>query len=515
MGRNEYTVWEILKQRTLVQHFGQVIADHLLHNPHTAGHLISHFLSAHEQGNSRLYFPSEFTQEMRSEVLLRFVESDDTRNYNYLRLLEDAKSSPELPASDGLRLKARKKREALQEKIFSHSSGMTYGANVTFKSIPDGSVEEAYSNNIFSCTYSREWIEENPDYPTLLNNFIYLFGYVDRYFRCVFVSLKSELGIFELIHGARGKDDYLGSAAFRAKQMLTLAQMASYNQELQRLDIRLEDIFKWFFEDYLRGEFGAENFSYNAPSVGTTYAEKCKLLAIAIDEVLKQYRLFCEDGHFNRELYEMSSGHIVFRDLNGAVTNKYAYSDSDDLRNEMFHLFSDQSLMNGIERSKRNYKSFVHLILSKKVKREDFADYQQRVLDWLIQRGSILVADDERLLINKARAKVLLDLYHHEVICPTYYSRNLRGQVDALIAAGELHYESTLFSRPEQDYLNYILNKSEFSNGLDLRNRYCHGTYTLDEKEQRNDYLELQKIMVLIIIKINEEFCIKAQCKQE
>lgn len=46
MGRNKYTVWEILKQRTLVQHFGQVIADHLLHNPHTAGHLISHFLLA-------------------------------------------------------------------------------------------------------------------------------------------------------------------------------------------------------------------------------------------------------------------------------------------------------------------------------------------------------------------------------------------------------------------------------------------------------------------------------------
>ena len=64
------------------------------------------------------------------------------------------------------------------------------------------------------------------------------------------------------------------------------------------------------------------------------------------------------------------------------------------------------------------------------------------------------------------------------------------------------------FSKPEQDYLNYILNKSEFSNGLDLRNKYIHDTCPLDEKIQRQDYMELLKIMVLIMIKINEEFCL-------
>lgn len=70
-------------------------------------------------------------------------------------------------------------------------------------------------------------------------------------------------------------------------------------------------------------------------------------------------------------------------------------------------------------------------------------------------------------------------------------------------------YEDTLFSRPEQDYLNYILNKSEFSNGLDLRNKYSHDTCSLDERTQRKDYLILKKIMAFIIIKINEEFCRK------
>ena len=65
-------------------------------------------------------------------------------------------------------------------------------------------------------------------------------------------------------------------------------------------------------------------------------------------------------------------------------------------------------------------------------------------------------------------------------------------------------------SRPEQHYLNYILNKAEYSNGLDLRNRYVHDTCSQNKKAQHYDYCELQKIMILIILKINEELCMKA-----
>ena len=57
--------------------------------------------------------------------------------------------------------------------------------------------------------------------------------------------------------------------------------------------------------------------------------------------------------------------------------------------------------------------------------------------------------------------------------------------------------------------MNYILNRSEFGNSLDLRNKYIHGTHSTDEKVQKNDYIELLKLMILIIVKINEEFCLR------
>ena len=66
-----------------------------------------------------------------------------------------------------------------------------------------------------------------------------------------------------------------------------------------------------------------------------------------------------------------------------------------------------------------------------------------------------------------------------------------------------------LFSKPEQDYLNYKLNKASYSNGLDLRNKYAHSTYTKNENTQYVDYINLLKIMILIITKINEEFCLR------
>lgn len=505
MDSEDNIVWHILRQCVLATSFGQVIADHLTHNRHTAEKLISQFLEAHEHSDNQLFFPAEFTQKIRYKVLADYIEREDA-NINILQLFEQAQSTKEFPVSDKLKLKARKEKEVLQEKLFAGSTGMSYGVQVTFKSIPDGSIEKSYHDNVAFYAYSREWIRENWDYPTLLNNFIYLFKYVDLCFRCTFVSLKSELGVFERHLSIKGKKDYVKGIAFNTKQVLSLLQMVAYNQELQHLDIRLEEIFKWFFEDYLKHEFGANGFTYSPSSTGTTYIEKCKLLAIAIDGVLKQYRLFCEDGHVNRELLEMSSGHVVFSELASAMANKYAYSNSEDLQTEMFLLFSDQSMMNYTKKTGSNYQTLPQLLLSENMTREDFAYYQQSDLDRLIKRGAVHIADDGYLLINKVRVTVLKDIFHNEVICPTYYGKELKQQVEALVATGDMRYENTLFSKPEQDYLNYVLNKSAFSNGLDLRNKYSHDTCSLDEKIQSQDYLELQKIMVLIIIKINEEF---------
>ena len=78
-----------------------------------------------------------------------------------------------------------------------------------------------------------------------------------------------------------------------------------------------------------------------------------------------------------------------------------------------------------------------------------------------------------------------------------------------LISEGEIRVESSLLSESEWEYFDYVLNKSEFSNGLDLRNRYIHDTNSLDKRRQQNDYIVLLKMFVILVIKINEEFCLQ------
>lgn len=170
-------------------------------------------------------------------------------------------------------------------------------------------------------------------------------------------------------------------------------------------------------------------------------------------------------------------------------------------RAELFFQNWEQNIGNS------NYESLQQLLASENLRIDDFAEFQQGDLNWLIKQGSIFVDKSGYLQANKSRVFVLKDLFLHEVICPMYYDDDLRQQVSDLAASGDLRYESTLFSVPEQKYLNFVLNNAEFGNSLGIRNRYIHDTCPLDEDTELSHYCELLKIMVLIIIKINAEFC--------
>ena len=205
---------------------------------------------------------------------------------------------------------------------------------------------------------------------------------------------------------------------------------------------------------------------------------------------------------------EISSGHVVFSEIKSMVDQKYAYTKSDELQREQFILYSDQSIVTYTDKTQSHYDNLPKMLLMEEMKMEDFHEYQQGSLTWLIERGTIVQEPVGRLNINKGKVFVLRDLFENEVVCPNHYGR-WASEIQALVMSGDMEYENTLFSRPEQAYLNYMLNKSEYSNGLDLRNKYSHDTCSLKEEVQSQDYIELLKIMVLIIIKINEEFCLR------
>ncbi|HDR6476557.1 TPA: hypothetical protein QCV17_002052 [Bacillus cereus] len=54
--------------------------------------------------------------------------------------------------------------------------------------------------------------------------------------------------------------------------------------------------------------------------------------------------------------------------------------------------------------------------------------------------------------------------------------------------------DNKLFTKGEQDYFDYHLNKSKFSNSLDLCNSYVHGTQTNDDELHKANYLKWSQI---------------------
>ena len=354
--------------------------------------------------------------------------------------------------------------------------------------------------------FMPKWVRDNLDFPTLLNNFIYLFNFTDLHFRSNWYNRKSQQGILETMAGIHGKSEYFKGIYFNLMSMLSNTQIIEYSNILQNNHIEIEIIIKWFFEKYLKEEFRVENYMFSSPYPHISYVDKCKLLVIEFERVLKQFKLYVEDKVIDQELLTISSKQVKFEYIPSMIPNKYLYPVKKECQPLMNLLFSDQSGIYYTEKFQTKHHSFYELIKNESIFKSDFFEYQIPEIDYLIER-KILVSDNDRLLLNSKKTWLLKDLYDNEV-SRTGYILNYLSEFNEQEQKKMFTFGSTLFSVPEQSYLNYMLNNAEFSNGLAIRNNYLHGTNSTDEKINCQDYYQILKILVLAVIKINEEFCI-------
>ena len=499
------TLWVILKHKRIVDFFGRELSDVLRVSEQTPELIAHNFLEAGEK--IRYYFPKELLPSEYEGILKKYVESENP-NPNYLHLIMIHNSTKECPISDKLKLSAKKAYHKYWENNQASGTGIGYGVELSFGDVPDVVSYEKDGYTI-KYTYDIKWLEDNLDYQTILNNFKFLFEYFDMFWRCTFVAVESEMGVFEKDIGLKGKKEYIKGTSFNMCNMTSTLQMNAYYNFLQKNNISLELVIKWFFEVYLKEEFGAGGFVYNPSKNDASWLDKCRNIASEMDGVLKQYRMYVEDGQIDRELLEMSSEHIVLSMVPSFLENKYAYAESTDIHHQMHLLFSDQSTITYTEKTKSSYNSFCLLIMSEEMRRSDFFEYQLPAIDWLIEKNVVYVDDNEVLRLNRKYIVILADMYKHDVACVQYYGK-YKTILTEMKDSNDIRMESTLFSVLETNYLNYMLNRSGYSNGKDLRNKYIHSTYPMEEDVQMQDYMDLLKIMIIIIGKVNEEFLLRS-----
>lgn len=503
----ETTLYNILKYKDITRYYDTILAECMRKSDQTAEIIIEKFLEKKTQiSETNCYIPPSLKPAEFEAILDKYIDSEYP-HIGMLQLLASSQSSGECPISDKLRLKAKRAAETYLQERVANGVGISYGIGVMFRDSDQLISMEVSKSNQYQLTYDASWIRNNQDYPTLLNNFVYLFEYTDLHFRCTFPSVRSQLGIFEKTLGVKGIKEYEIGTAFRISDMKSSIEMKGYTAFISGFNIHIEDIYKWFFTEYLKDEFGVHGFIFNPPSYEQSFLEKCRNLPSEMDGILKQYNLFVQYGSIDRELLEMSSNPVTFDTLPSMINNKYVYANSAEIEREQFLLFSDQSMLHYLPNIKRSFKNFFEVLSSCEVKISDYPEWEINDIRWLEKRGTIHIDTSGMLHSIDSRVRLLQDLYDHDVVCPTYYRD--KAEIEKLVLTDDLRYGNTLFSIPEQNYLNFMLNKSEYSNGKDLRNRYIHSTYPIDVHQQEQDYMCLLKIMAVIIIKINEELCLK------
>ncbi len=513
---NGHALFYVLQHKKIVKKYDAFLREYMLAHPKSAEILIKQYVEKKDFFKPTFFIPAALKMNEYAQLLQKYIESENAE-WNYLDALAKAKSTREFPVSDRLKYSCKKRMEEMEKTIFKNDSGIS--SSVTVEITPVATIRFVdWSDSLnLKVTYDFNWLDEFTDFPTILNNFIHIFEYMSYTGRLLFVKQKDdETGLLSLM-GIHGKNEYRMGILQRQSLAIALVSLQAYYDFLKKRNINLIDAFVWFFEKYLPAEFHVNGFAFNVSVNGKSYLELIKLMFVELDGILRKYCLYVADGFINQELFELSSSPVSIGQIPSILEKKYLYVKSKGLENVLFWLFSDQSSLTSIARDLGDGQKFIQdknlyfLIKNHSIYYKEFFQSRREIIDILRDKGIIYVAEDGKISLNKMKCIVLNQLYRYKVINAYYLRKDVqaRGYLGELIQNGDVEYKDTLFSEPEADFLNYILNKSQYSDGMDLRNRYIHGSYPQDVNEQFRDYMIVLLVVISVILKINEEFCLK------
>lgn len=502
LEKENVDIYSVLQFKRLTDYFDEEVKDVLLSDSRNAETILSKYLKEDD-----LYLPPSLTEIDILSLIDKYIDSPLV-NLNELIKIINFPANKGLIITDKIKLHAKRKAEEEKERIFNEGTGLESEVRIFYLNDQDEAILAAMNGRTAEIKISTKWIEENKDYPTLWNNFIYLFEFVDERMRLEIVSKKSESSTLELAIRPHAEHLYYQSSSFNFKEMLSNGQIYSYVNVLKDLGIRFEEMIEWFFDVYIKEEFQINDFIVKMPSSEASYFEKCRTILPEIDRIFKQYNTLIDDGMIDQELIQMSSSSFKIKDVKSFIKKKYVYSSSDWCKTASLLLFSDQSGIFYLPNKEKKYKNFFNLMNYERLVRSDFKEHQLKRMQWLFDNNLIRESNSGYFeFLDRRVIYILKELYYKEVMNFWHYPEYIRVLIDEFCTKEHVEFENSLFSRNEQDYLDYNLNKSKFTNGYDIRNKYLHGTNVNDEKQYELDYHLILKLFVIIIIKINDDLC--------
>jgi hypothetical protein len=489
----------ILKHPQIVNVYSREITCYIIKNQYSILFILDYYFTYNKESTKKFNLPKELT----SKILLWLINkklSSNNISPQYLRLIENSTNST-LIIPDKMKVKAKRCRKQIESEILSTNSSMISNMKIVFKNI-DELIKIDFQPPNLTIILDKSWIDENNQNNYLFANLFIFYFICDINYRAKFIANKTDSTKLEdLISKPLGLNDYFQPLLSRIQEDLSHLFIMSYDQLLLTQNKRIEDLLKWFYTEFIAEEFHVHKFIFNSSSTNTTFIEKCRNLCSEIDSILKQYQLYYENNDIDKDLLGINSKPLLFSQLESYDKNKYAYIVDTEYINSMNLLFSDQSYLNLITKLLDTNKTFISEIINPSIDLflNDFDESQKKLIKKLQQQQLIILNQQNQIIAKKNNIEVLKDFYENSCICNKAYQKQL-NKLNI-----ECKYTNSLFSISEVDYLNFILNKKQFPNGHDLRNKYIHGSQSQNEIRQLNDYYLLLMIHCFIALKIYDE----------
>lgn len=498
-----------LTNKPFVNAYDTELRDAILASPKNAEHLIQKYLQ--DDTKTHIHLPKSLNPDDIKEIFANYIQSDDP-NLNYIRLLATARFNSTIGIDARLKLEAKRRSATLEEQLFSPEIGLKVGWEVAIvdDQIEPDKLEIDDSDRLtYRYTYSRSWLEDTLDYPSILNNFLHLFEFADHAAILRFPYYPAHAGVLERIIGVRGKNEYLATPSAQVVDNATQVQTILYRSFLEENEIDLEQVIAWFCGSYVTEQYGAEGFTFSPSNRSSSYLQRVRHLFAEMEGLASQFSMFASEGKVDRELLAIAEP-AQYKRIPSLLQGNYIYATERDEITRILHLlFSDQSELTYID-ERTNAESAVALLARHNPKYSDFHNYQRPAVDYLINLGIIQILDGNIEFSDMQALLILKALFTTQAASYYHLSAHGRAVADSMVEKGWAVRRTTLLTDAESDYFNFVLNAVDFTNGPQLRNKYLHGVQSSEAGEDTHfaAYITALKLVIALVIKINDEFCI-------
>jgi hypothetical protein len=494
----------MLANRSFVRSYDQELRARLISNPHHAEYIIRMHLQ--RGAVESIHLPQSLTSDDKRTLIDKYLDSDDVST-NVINLIVSGRLVGEARIDAHLKLKAKRKNDVLKKKLFDGSAGIKTGSEVSISDTQTEPVAVSHDGLVAKFSYSRQWLEGGLDFPTILNNFLYLFKFSNHEMILRLPSYQEHMGVFERAIGIPVVDAYATGVAFDVQEYSSSLQTVMYNRFLEDKGVELESVISWFFADYLREEFGAARLHFSPSSKTATYLERSRNLFTEMESVVKQFSLYVENGELDPDLLAITSDQILYKQIPSLLVGKYVYANENQEIHKILHLlFSDQSELAYVNESLRA-RNGVLLLIEHQISYDEFHEYQKPIIDYLIGQGIVENTSGHVRLCSVNQVLILKSVFEVGAASYYHYQVGMRSSIDEMVGKGWLVRRQSLLTDQEGSYFNYLLNQHEFGNGPDLRNKYLHGSQgNANDDQHFGTYVTALKLLISLVIKINDDF---------